>query len=172
MTATCCQGGRWMWDMLLFADGRRLPIVACIANRALSPPINIHGDHSDTLGARDTGWIQIYSENSQEAYDNFVQAFRIAEHLDVRTPVLVGLDGFIISHSMEVVKIEEDQSIKNFVGEYQPVYPLLDTDRKITVGPIDFTDYYFEHKRNQMEGLLMPCLWLKILLMENLLLYF
>jgi pyruvate ferredoxin oxidoreductase alpha subunit len=127
--------------------------VAGIANRALSAPINIHGDHSDTMGARDTGWIQIYSENCQEAYDNFIQAFRIAEHLDVRTPVLVGLDGFIISHSMEVVQVEDDDKIKDFVGEYQSVYPLLDTSRKITVGPLDFTDYYFEHKRSQMEGI-------------------
>jgi len=153
MTATASQGLALMWEMLFIAAGLRLPIVAAIANRALSAPINIHGDHSDTMGARDSGWIQIYSENCQEAYDNFIQAFKIGEHLDVRTPVLVGLDGFIISHSMEVVKVEDDRAVKNFVGEYQPVYPLLDTSKKFTVGPIDFTDYYFEHKRNQMEGI-------------------
>ncbi|MFP4083145.1 MAG: transketolase C-terminal domain-containing protein [Candidatus Aminicenantes bacterium] len=153
MTATASQGLALMWEMLYIAAGLRLPIVAAIVNRSLSAPINIHGDHSDTMGARDTGWIQIYSENCQEAYDNFIQAFRIAEHLDVRTPVLVGLDGFIISHSMEVIRVEEDKEVAKFVGEYQPVYPLLDTDRKMTVGPIDFTDYYFEHKRNQLEGI-------------------
>jgi pyruvate ferredoxin oxidoreductase alpha subunit len=153
MTATASQGLALMWEMLYIAAGLRLPIVAAIANRALSAPINIHGDHSDTMGARDSGWIQIYSENCQEAYDNFIQAFKIGEHLDVRTPVLVGLDGFIISHSMEVVNVEDDDAVKKFVGEYQPVYPLLDTSKKFTVGPIDFTDYYFEHKRNQMEGI-------------------
>lgn len=153
MTATASQGLALMWEMLYIAAGLRLPIVAAIVNRSLSAPINIHGDHSDTMGARDTGWIQIYSENCQEAYDNFIQAFRIAEHLKVRTPVLVGLDGFIISHSLEVVQIEDDDKVKEFVGEYTPLYPLLDTSRKMTVGPIDFTDYYFEHKRNQIEGI-------------------
>jgi len=153
MTATSSQGLALMWEMLYIAAGLRLPIVAAIANRSLSAPINIHGDHSDTMGARDAGWIQIYSENCQEAYDNFVQAFRIAEHLDVRTPVLVGLDGFIISHSSEVVQIEDEGEVKKFIGEYKPLYPLLDTSRKLTVGSIDFTDYYFEHKRNQIEGI-------------------
>jgi pyruvate ferredoxin oxidoreductase alpha subunit len=153
MTATSSQGLALMWEMLYIAAGLRLPIVAAIANRALSAPINIHGDHSDTMGARDSGWIQIYSENCQEAYDNFIQAFRIGEHPDVLTPVLVGLDGFIISHSSEVVQVEDDDAVKKFVGEFKPPFPLLDTSRKFTVGPIDFTDYYFEHKRSQIEGI-------------------
>lgn len=153
MTATSSQGLALMWEMLYIAAGLRLPIVAAIVNRALSAPINIHGDHSDTMGARDSGWIQIYSENCQEAYDNFIQAFRIAEHPDVRTPVLVGFDGFIISHSTEIIQVEDDEEIRRFVGEYLPVYPLLDTSRRFTVGSIDFTDYYFEHKRSQIEGI-------------------
>ena len=153
MTATASQGLALMWEMLYIAAGLRLPIVAAIVNRSLSAPINIHGDHSDTMGARDSGWIQIYSESCQEAYDNFIQAFRIAEHLDVRTPVLVGLDGFIISHSMEVIQVEDDDEVKKFIGEYKSVYPLLDEKAKMTVGPIDFTDYYFEHKRSQLEGI-------------------
>jgi pyruvate ferredoxin oxidoreductase alpha subunit len=153
MTATCSQGLALMWEMLYIAAGLRLPIVAAIANRALSAPINIHGDHSDTMGARDSGWIQIYSEDSQEAYDNFIQAFRIGEHPDVLTPVMVGFDGFIISHSAEVVQVEDDAAVKRFIGDFKPPYPLLDTNRKFTVGPIDFTDYYFEHKRNQIEGI-------------------
>jgi pyruvate ferredoxin oxidoreductase alpha subunit len=153
MTATSSQGLALMWEMLYIAAGLRLPIVAAIANRALSAPINIHGDHSDTMGARDSGWIQIYSEDCQEAYDNFIQAFRIGEHPDVLTPVLVGLDGFIISHSSEVVHVEDDAAVKKFIGEFKPPYPLLDTSRKFTVGPIDFTDYYFEHKRSQIEGI-------------------
>ncbi len=153
MTATSSQGLALMWEMLYIAAGLRLPIIAAIANRSLSAPINIHGDHSDTMGARDSGWIQLYSEGCQEAYDNFIQAFRIAEDLDVRTPVLVGLDGFIISHSMEAIQVEDDEEVKKFIGEYKPLYPLLDTSRKMTVGPIDFTDYYFEHKRSQIEGI-------------------
>jgi pyruvate ferredoxin oxidoreductase alpha subunit len=153
MTATCSQGLALMWEMLYIAAGLRLPIVAAIANRALSAPINIHGDHSDTMGARDSGWIQVYSENCQEAYDNFIQAFRIGEHPDVLTPVLVGLDGFIISHSSEVVRVEDDAAVKKFIGEFKPPFPLLDTSRKFSVGPIDFTDYYFEHKRSQIEGI-------------------
>ncbi|OGD28071.1 MAG: pyruvate ferredoxin oxidoreductase [Candidatus Aminicenantes bacterium RBG_19FT_COMBO_59_29] len=153
MTATCSQGLALMWEMLYIAAGLRLPIVASIVNRALSAPINIHGDHSDTMGARDSGWIQIYSEDCQEAYDNFIQAFRIGEHSDVLTPVMVGLDGFIISHSSEVVHVEDDAAVKKFIGEFKPPYPLLDTSRKFTVGPIDFTDYYFEHKRSQIAGI-------------------
>ncbi len=153
MTATCSQGLALMWEMLYIAAGLRLPIVAAIANRALSAPINIHGDHSDTMGARDSGWIQIYSENCQEAYDNFIQAFRIGEHSDVLTPVFVGLDGFIISHSSEAVQVEDDAAVKKFLGEFKPPFPLLDTSRKFSVGPIDFTDYYFEHKRSQIEGI-------------------
>ena len=153
MTATCSQGLALMWEMLYIAAGLRLPIVASIVNRALSAPINIHGDHSDTMGARDSGWIQIYSEDCQEAYDNFIQSFRIGEHSDVLTPVMVGLDGFIISHSSEVVHVEDDAAVKKFIGEFKPPYPLLDTSRKFTVGPIDFTDYYFEHKRSQIAGI-------------------
>jgi len=153
MTATSSQGLALMWEMLYIAAGLRLPIVAAIANRALSAPINIHGDHSDTMGARDSGWIQIYSENCQDAYDNFIQAFRIGEHPDVLTPVLVGFDGFIISHSSEVVQVEDDDAVKKFIGEFKPPFPLLDTSRKFTVGPIDFTDYYFEHKRSQIAGI-------------------
>jgi pyruvate ferredoxin oxidoreductase alpha subunit len=153
MTATSSQGLALMWEMLYIAAGLRLPIVAAVVNRSLSAPINIHGDHSDAMGARDAGWIQIFSENCQDAYDNFIQAFRIGGHPDVLTPVMVGLDGFIISHSSEVVQVEDDAEVKKFVGEFQPPFPLLDTSRKFTVGPIDFTDYYFEHKRSQIEGI-------------------
>ena len=153
MTATSSQGLALMWEMLYIAAGLRLPIVAAVANRALSAPLNIHGDHSDTMGARDTGWIQIFSENCQEAYDNLIQAFRIAEHPDVMTPVMVGLDGFIISHAAEAVQVEDDARVKKFAGECHPAFPLLDTSRKFTVGPIDFTDYYFEHKRSQIAGI-------------------
>lgn len=152
-TATASQGLALMFEILYIAASLRLPIVAGIANRALSAPINIHGDHSDVMAVRDTGWIQIHSENAQEAYDNIIQAFRIGEHKDVSTPVLVTMDGFILSHAMQDMFVEEDSKVKAFVGEREPLFNILDADNPITVGPIDFTDYYFEHKRSQIVGI-------------------
>lgn len=153
VTATASQGLALMWELLYIAAGLRLPIVTAVACRALSAPINIHGDHSDTFGARDSGWIQLYSENPQEAYDNMIQAVRISEHPDVRTPVLVGFDGFVTSHSAENVIVEEDNEVKEFIGEYNPPVSLLNIKNPVTIGSIVFTDYYFEMKRNQIEGI-------------------
>jgi len=151
MTATSSQGLALMWEMLYIAAGLRLPIVMPEVNRALSAPINIHGDHSDTMGARDSGWIQIYSENSQEAYDNLIQAVRIAEHPEVMLPTMVTMDGFIISHAMEVVRVLDDADVTNFIGTYKPERYLLDVDHPFTMGGLDFTDYYFEHRRSLAE---------------------
>jgi len=151
ITATSSQGLALMYEMMYIAAGLRLPIVMADVNRTLSAPINIHCDHSDTMGARDSGWIQIFSENSQEVYDNMIQAVRIAERIYL--PVLVTLDGFIISHAMEGIEILDDSEVKNFVGEYRSPYNLLDVDHPITVGAIDFTDYYFEHKRAEIEAM-------------------
>ncbi len=153
MTATSSQGLALMWEILYIAAGFRLPIVMPVINRALSAPINIHGDHSDTMGARDSGWIQIFSENAQEAYDNTIIAIRIAEHPDVLLPVMVTMDGFIISHTMERVEVLDDDVVKNFVGEYNPRYKLLDVKNPVTIGPLDLQDYYFEHKRAQAEAM-------------------
>ncbi len=153
VTATASQGLALMWELLYIAAGLRLPIVTAVACRALSAPINIHGDHSDTFGARDSGWIQLYSENPQEAYDNMIQAIRIAEEPDVRTPVLVGFDGFVTSHSAENLVVEDDKEVKQFIGEYNPPISLLDYKNPVTIGSIVFTDYYFEMKRNQIEGM-------------------
>jgi pyruvate ferredoxin oxidoreductase alpha subunit len=122
-------------------------------NRALSGPINIHCDHSDTMGCRDTGWIQLYSENAQEVYDNVLQAVRIAEAPEVLLPVMVTFDGFIISHTAEVLEAMEDDVVKKWVGKYEPKYNLLDTDQPMTFGPLDLQDYYFEHKRQQIEAM-------------------
>jgi pyruvate ferredoxin oxidoreductase alpha subunit len=144
MTGTSSQGLCLMWEMLYIASGLRLPIVMAEVNRAISAPINIHGDQSDTMGARDSGWIQIYSENSQEAYDNMIQATRIAEK--AKLPTLVTTDGFIISHCMEVVELYPDADVKAFVGEYKPERYLLDTKKPYTLGSIDLQDYYFEHR--------------------------
>jgi pyruvate ferredoxin oxidoreductase alpha subunit len=144
MTGTSSQGLLLMWEMLYIASGLRLPVVMAEVNRAISAPINIHGDHSDTMGARDAGWVQIYSENSQEAYDNMLQAIKIAEKAQL--PTLVTTDGFIISHCMEVVEIYPDVDVKAFVGEYKPERYLLDVKRPYTLGAIDLQDYYFEHR--------------------------
>jgi pyruvate ferredoxin oxidoreductase alpha subunit len=146
MTATSSQGLALMNEMLYIASGLRLPIVMPEVNRALSSPINIHCDHSDTMGARDTGWIQIFSENSQEAYDNVLQAVRICEHAQVKIPGMVTADGFIISHCMERMEMLADKEVKDFIGEYKPERYLLDIKKPYTLGSLDLQDYYFEHR--------------------------
>ena len=151
VNATSSQGLALMWEMLFIASGMRLPIVLALVNRALSAPINIHGDHSDGMGARDCGWIQLWSENAQEAYDNTIQAFRIAEHMDIRLPVMVNLDGFIISHSIARIEYIDDPQVTDFVGEYKPVYALLDTKNPVSYGPLILTNYYMEYRRAQYE---------------------
>jgi pyruvate ferredoxin oxidoreductase alpha subunit len=151
VTATSSQGLALMWEMLHIASGDRLPIIMPVVNRALSAPLNIHGDHSDAMGARDTGWIQIWSENAQDSYDNAIQAFRIGEHMDIRLPVMVCLDGFIISHSIERMEYLEDAEVKNFVGEFKNFLPLLDLEKPKSYGPLILTDLYHEYKRAQHE---------------------
>ena len=153
MTATAANGLALMWEMLYIASGMRLPIVMTVVNRALSSPLNIHCDHSDAMGARDSGWIQLYAESGQEAYDNTVQAVRIAENADLLIPVMSCQDGFITGHGVERVGILPDEAVSEFVGMYQPQHYLLDTDHPVTMGAWDFTDYYFEHKRQQSEAI-------------------
>ena len=153
MTATSANGLALMWEIVYIAASTRLPIVMPVVNRALSAPINIHCDHSDCMGARDTGWIQLHSENAQQAYDNTIQAIRIAEHDDIRLPVMVNLDGFILSHGMEGVQLLNDSEVTDFIGERKAQYPLLDVDNPVTYGPLDLYDYYFEHKRQQVEAM-------------------
>jgi pyruvate ferredoxin oxidoreductase alpha subunit len=122
-------------------------------NRALSAPLNIHGDHSDSMGARDAGWVQLYGENAQEAYDNALMTFGIAEDATVRLPVMCCYDGFTISHAIERVELLEDAAVKKFVGEYKPLHPMLDVAHPSTYGAVDLQDYYTEHKRQQAEAL-------------------
>lgn len=153
MTATSANGLALMWEIVYIAASTRLPIVMPVVNRALSAPINIHCDHSDTMGARDSGWLQIYCENAQEVYDNIVMAIKIAEHKDILLPVMVCQDGFITSHAVENIKIFEDKKVKDYIGEYKPRKPLLDVDNPVTYGPLDLQDYYFEHKRQQSEAI-------------------
>ncbi|MCX7714433.1 MAG: pyruvate ferredoxin oxidoreductase [Clostridia bacterium] len=153
MTATSANGLAYMWEMLYIAASSRLPIVLAAVNRALSGPINIHNDHSDTMGARDSGWVQLYGETNQEAYDNFIMAVKIAEHPDVCLPVMDCYDGFITSHSVEVIELLDDQDVKNFVGEYKPKAYLNNPNGKVSMGPLDMPAYYFEHKRQQAEAM-------------------
>ncbi|HRR95256.1 MAG TPA: pyruvate ferredoxin oxidoreductase [Candidatus Ratteibacteria bacterium] len=156
ITGTSSQGLALMWEMLYIASGLRLPIVMAVVNRTLSSPINIHCDHSDTFGARDSGWIQIYSENVQETYDNIFQALRIAEHPDVKLPAMVTTDGFILSHCLETLEMLTDEQVKEFIGippERDNLIKSLIENKPITIGALDLQDYYFEHKRQQAEGM-------------------
>lgn len=162
-TATASAGLALMHEMLFVTSGCRAPVVMAVANRALSAPLNIHGDHSDAMAERDSGWIQIYAENAQEVYDSVIQAFRIAEHLDVQLPVMVGLDGFILSHTLENVQTLSDETVKDFVKTRQ--FPMvlthegktvpfkLDPDTPLTIGPVALPNYYFEFKRQQEEAM-------------------
>ncbi|MBM4031880.1 MAG: pyruvate ferredoxin oxidoreductase [Planctomycetes bacterium] len=153
-TATSSQGYALMVEICYIAAAFRLPIIMPLVNRALSGPINIHCDHSDAMLARDTGWIQLWSENSQEAYDNTLMAFRIAEHPSVLTPIIVNLDGFILSHTGEVLDVLDDAAAKGFVGEYRPERALLDTDHPYSVGALFLPDNYYEARRQQQQAIL------------------
>ena len=153
MTATSANGLSLMWEMIYIASSLRLPIVMALVNRAVSGPLNIHNDHSDAMGVRDAGWIMLFSENNQEAYDNMLMAHRIAEHKDVLLPVMVCQDGFITSHSIENIELENDEDVKKFVGEYKPEHYLLNADEPIAVGPLDLQAYLFEHKVQQADAM-------------------
>ena len=162
-TASASAGLALMHEMLFVTSGCRAPVVMAVANRALSAPLNIHGDHSDAMAERDSGWIQIYAENVQEVYDSIFQAFRIGEHLDVQLPVMVGLDGFTLSHSLENMQALTDDVVKKFVGtrqlptvlthEGKTVPYKLDPKNPMTMGPVAFPNYYFEFKRQQEEAM-------------------
>lgn len=153
VTATSGPGLALMWEILFVASGMRLPILMPVVNRSLSAPLNIHGDHSDAMGARDSGWIQLWSENAQEAYDNTIQAYPIAENMDIRLPIMVCMDGFIISHSIERIEYLDDEVAKGFAGTYKPSNPLLDIKHPKSVGPLILPDYYTEYKRTQHEAM-------------------
>ena len=147
-TATSSQGLALMWEELYIAAGMRAPIVMANANRALSAPINIHGDHSDVMGARDTGWIMFFAETAQEAYDNTIISFKVAEDHRVLLPVMSALDGFVTTHAMERCELIDDAKVKEYVGEYQPLYPLLDTDNPVGQGMFaSLGDIYMKCKK-------------------------
>ncbi len=153
MTATSSAGLAFMWEVLYVAASNRLPIAMAVVNRALSGPININCEHSDSMGARDSGWLQIYAENNQEAYDNFLQAYRIAEHKDVKLPIMICQDGFIISHGVQNIELLEDEKVKAFVGEYHPEHYLLKEDEVCSVGPYAITNFGMEGKKAQAHAM-------------------
>lgn len=153
MTSTASQGLQLMSEILPIASALRLPIVLCEVNRALSGPINIHCDHSDTMAVRDFGWLQIYAENAQEAYDGIIQMIRISEDERVRLPGMVSTDGFIISHCMEKVDALEDAEVKKYIGEHKVINSMLDLQKPLTLGSLDLQDYYFEHKMPIVEAM-------------------
>ncbi len=153
MTATSSQGLALMWEILYIAASNRCPIVMSLVSRALSAPANIHCDHADAMGMRDSGWIMLLSENGQEAYDNLLQAVRIGEHPDVLLPVVVCQDGFITSHGVERVEVYEESDVKALVGEYHARWPLLDLANPKTYGPVSFHEHYYEHKRQQIDAM-------------------
>ena len=153
MTATSANGLSLMWEMIYIASSLRLPIVLSLVNRAVSGPLNIHCDHSDAMGVRDAGWIMLFSENNQEAYDNLLMAHRIAENENVQLPLMVCQDGFITSHSIENIQLEDDDEVKKFVGTYKPKHYLLNDKEPIAVGPLDLQGFLFEHKAQQAEAM-------------------
>lgn len=154
LTATSSAGLALMWEELLLAASNRMPLVLALVNRTLSGPININCDHTDGMGARDTGWIQIYAENNQEAYDNFIQAYRIAEHKDVMLPIMICQDGFITSHAVENITLEDTELVKKFVGEYDPEHYLLNPEEVMAVGPYAVSNYCMEAKKAQAEAMI------------------
>lgn len=153
MTATSANGLSLMWEMIYIASSLRLPIVLNLVNRAVSGPLNIHNDHSDAMGVRDAGWIMLFSENNQEAYDNNLMAHKIAENENVQLPIMICQDGFITSHSIENIELEEDSEVKKFIGEYHPEHYLLNKKEPIAVGPLDLQSYLFEHKAQQADAM-------------------
>ena len=153
MTATSANGLSLMWEMIYIASSLRLPIVMNLVNRAVSGPLNIHNDHSDAMGVRDAGWIMLFSENNQEAYDNNLMAHKIAENKDVQLPIMICQDGFITSHSIENIELENDEDVKKFVDEYHPKHYLLNKKEPMAIGPLDLQAYLFEHKAQQGEAM-------------------
>ena len=153
VTATSSCGLALMWELLYVASSSRLPVTLALVCRALTGPININNDHSDAMGARDAGWIQIFAENNQEAYDNYIQAMPISENPDVRLPIMVCQDGFITSHAVENIELETDEMVKNFVGEYNPENYLLKHENPLAVGPYGVSPYYMEAKMAQVQAM-------------------
>ena len=153
LTATSSQGLAYMAEILWIASGLRLPIVMAVANRALAAPINIHGDHSDMMGLREAGWIQIFCETAREAYELNLLAVRLAENKKVLLPVMVGMDGFFTSHNVEPVEIYDDAAVRSVLGEREAEFGLLNTEKPVSYGPLALPNYFFEIKYQQQKAM-------------------
>jgi pyruvate ferredoxin oxidoreductase alpha subunit len=153
ITATSSQGLALMAEIVYIVAAMRAPVVVALGNRALSGPINIHCDHSDSMLIRDSGAIQLFVENAQEAYDVMLLATRLAERPDVLLPVFVCQDGFTITHSAEPVQLLEDDDVRAWIGAYEIPFPLLDTDHPTTQGPFAMPDYYYELRHQQVDAM-------------------
>lgn len=151
VTATSSAGLAFMWELLYVAASSRLPITMAVVNRALTGPININNDHSDSMGARDSGWLQMYAETNQEVYDNFIQGILISEAC--RLPIMICQDGFITSHGVSNIELVEDEKVRAFVGEYKPENYLLKHENPLAVGPYGTSPYYMEVKRQQAQAM-------------------
>ena len=151
ISATSSCGLCYMTEMLYVAASDRLPITLAVSCRALSGPININNDHSDAMGVRDAGWLMLFAETNQEAYDNYLQAMRIAEAVSL--PIMVCQDGFITSHALENIVLLDTESVKAFVGEYRPENYLLKAENPLAIGPYDLGCHYMEHKVQQAEAM-------------------
>lgn len=154
VTATSSAGLSYMNEVLYVAASLRLPVVLAVSCRALTGPININHDYSDSMAERDSGFIQLYAENNQEVYDNYLMAHRIAEHPSVRLPLMVCEDGFITSHAIENIELEEDGAVKKFVGTYQPEHYLLKEENPLAVGPYGVSAYYMEARVAQATAMM------------------
>lgn len=152
ISATSSCGLCYMTEMLYVAASDRLPITLAVCCRALSGPINIHNDHSDAMGVRDAGWLMLFAETNQEAYDNYLQAMRIAEAVSL--PIMICQDGFITSHAIENIELVETDKVKKFVGEYKPKHFLLNKNEPMAVGPFGMPTYYMECKRQQAQAMM------------------
>ena len=152
-TATSSNGLAYMWEMLHIAASMRAPIIMELVCRSISGSLNIHNDHSDAMGMKDTGWIMLFSKNNQDVYDNTIIGTMIAENSNVLLPIAICQDGFITSHSIENIEILEDNEITKLVGKYNNKVNLLDKENPVTVGPLDLPTHLFEHKRLQVEAL-------------------
>ena len=152
-TATSSNGLAYMWEMLHIASSMRAPIIMELVCRSISGPLNIHNDHSDAMGMKDTGWIMLFSKNNQDVYDNTIIGTMIAENSNVLLPIAICQDGFITSHSIENMEILEDDEVIKLVGKYNNKVNLLDKENPVTVGPLDLPTHLFEHKRLQVEAL-------------------
>ncbi len=152
-TASSSVGLALMYEVLNVVSGMRLPVVMNVVNRTLSAPINIHCDHSDSMGVRDAGWIQIYSESAQEAYDHNFLATRLAEHPEVFLPVMVMQDGFITSHLLEKVELLLDEEVKDFIGDYKYPDSVFSSKEPKTFGPLVLPEHFFKIKVEQARAM-------------------